>query len=461
MMGYGFLALLYVATVLIVAGIILSRPYEVLRPSLWFCTAMLVTISPAAAFANSELDRGLEGAGILRLGVLTFPLVIVAWIALTPRLSSIASTLYRTCHSHPAPKFDMTDKATVGVIACISIGILVVYLATVPLRSLGLVAIFTNPENAALAREHSLKLLSSSFVKYAFLFHCAVLAPVLIGLMFLWKPRGAGFRGILWGIAVPLLFLSVVPTGARSPAARLLLALAIVYVFRKGVIRRGAVLPLAALAGGLFVTFLTVARNGMISELSVDLMAKFMHTGVFNRLFIIPFKTGILTNLYAQEHGLLGVSGIRPLAMLAGADYLNVPNVVALTYGRNPLASSSANTSFLFAFQACFGMWAGWGVSAILLCGLDYVLHFFRGLKPALLPAFLATLLTATLSLLSSAYTTCLLSHGILPCVALATAVQFVSQWLARRKPADHAVSHDHHQSIRISIAVPKPFSGT
>ncbi len=451
---------LYGTTALIVGAIVLSRPYEMLRPSLWFCVVMLVVIGPAAAFASPTLDRGLESASVLRLGALIFPLAIAAWIALTPGLSSTARTLYATCRCRPAPEFDAFDKSTAGIIACVSIGILLLYLATVPLRSLGIVAVFTAPENAALARERGLKLLSSSFLKYSVLLHCAALAPVLVGLMFLWRPRRVILRGLLWGVAIPVVLLSVGLTGARSMSARLLVVLAVVYVLRRGIIRRGIALPLAALAGILFITLLTVARSGMISELSVDLTARFMRTGVFNRLFVIPFETGVWTNLYAQEHGLLGVSGIRPLAVLAGVDYLNVPNAVAQAYARNPMPSSSANTCFLFAFQGCFGIWAGWIVSVVLLCGLDYLLHFFRGLKPVLLPAFLAALLTATLSLLSSAYTTSLLSHGILPIVALATGIQFVSQWRVRRRLAGCTACHRGNQFGRIVVAMPEPSIG-
>ena len=420
MSGSSVFVPLYVMTVLILGGILLSRPHEMLRPSFWFCIFMLATISPAAAFTGPALDRGLENAWVLRMGALTFPLAVAVWIALTPRLSSTTRALYRTCRLHPAPEFDASDKAVTVAIASLSAGMVAVYLATVPLESLGLVVMFTDPEHSALARERTLKLLSSPLAKYSYTFHRDAFALVLVGLAALWRPRRAVLRAGLWGVAVPLLFLSVMLTGARSQAARLVLVLGLLYLLRQGILRRGFVLPLAAAAGVLVVTVLTIARNGLLPDLSLDEITHFMSTAIFKRLFVAPFSDGVLTNLYAQEHGLLGVSGVRLLALLWGVEHVNVPNVVALTYMKNAMASSSANTCFLFDFQACFGLLPGWILSVVLLCGLDHLLYLFRSLKASLLPAFLAALLVATLSLLSSAYTVSLLSHGILPVTALA-----------------------------------------
>jgi hypothetical protein len=74
----------------------------------------------------------------------------------------------------------------------------------------------------------------------------------------------------------------------------------------------------------------------------------------------------------------------------------------------------SANTSFIFDFQASFGLFGGWAVSLVCICLLDYSILLLRRLQGPTLLALTAAFLTAQHSLVSSAFTTCLSTHGIL-----------------------------------------------
>ena len=153
-------------------------------------------------------------------------------------------------------------------------------------------------------------------------------------------------------------------------------------------------------------------REGYGLQLSQGAANRYLG-GVFNRIFIVPFQTGIWTNMYSAEHGLLGISNIRPLTLLVGSKFVNLPNVVGITYTSSGLASVSCNTSFIFDYQASFGIFVGWCLSGFLLASLDFFILAFRGLNGGLLVACVAAFLASALSLLSSAFTTCLVTHGI------------------------------------------------
>jgi hypothetical protein len=91
----------------------------------------------------------------------------------------------------------------------------------------------------------------------------------------------------------------------------------------------------------------------------------------------------------------------------------------------NVMDSCNANTCFLFDLQASFGLAVGWMLAFLLLCSLDCMLLFFRPLTPGMLIACMSTFLLCTVSLLSAAFSVCLISHGIAVSAGLAVMYGF------------------------------------
>ena len=432
------LQLLYLVVLALLVGTVIAQPHQILRPSFWFCLLMAVCICPAAAFTSSDIDGDFLQADVFRFLTVIFPLAVLAWTVFTPGLSAVAHQEYWKCRNacRWPNRIGRPERITFTMVALASFSILALYLSVVPFMTTGLVTIFVNPEGATMAREKSLKLLSGFAVKYGYTWHMSVLAPLLICIAGLHIDRQFRLRNLLLIGAVPVLIVSVMLTGAKLSGGMLLLALGIVCLLRSGVLKCGLILLVAAIGTVLTATVLSIFREVETSEVSLELVIDYMTGASFQRVFVTPFQTGVWTNLYAQEHGQLGVSNIRPLALLFGQEYINLPNLVALDYapGASAIPSSSSNTCFLFDLQASFGLFTGWAVAAVLICLLDLVLYAFAGLNGQILTAFLAVLMTAAFSLLSSAYTTCLLSHGILPAALLGAAVGFLMKNGLRRR---------------------------
>ena len=158
---------------------------------------------------------------------------------------------------------------------------------------------------------------------------------------------------------------------------------------------------------------ISIARIGMINELDGRVFETYS-ASVLDRAFVSPFDTGVLANRYAEDVGGLGVSSIRPLALAMGEEPVNLPNTVNRTYFPHLRETGMVNTSFIFDLQASFGIWEGWWISLVLLGILDHLLYLFRGGRGLLLVAFFAALMTSMISLVNSAFTTVLLSGGIM-----------------------------------------------
>lgn len=439
----GMLISLFFVTVFAYAVLLISKPHEIVRPSVWFSINMLVHISGAAALTGAAFDHGYERAWTLRCLAILFPLGIVGWRITTPRLSFVAKGLYRSCQSvNKSESSGRFERQILIVFASISAVILFVYLSAVPLKTTGLVTLFVDPSNATMAREKSLALLESRWLQYSFQFHFRVLAPLILSLLLLRRPRGV-ILWVFWLVLVVSVFLSVMLTGARGPAGILLLGVALFYLLRNGLAKGVIVLGLIAGLALLIATFLTIFREGRIQELSLGLVYRGFVRGSMGRMLLTPFKTGVWTSLYAYENGLLGIQNIRPLAILWGVDYVNLPNVVAMTNLPDPIPSTTANTCFLFDYQASFGLALGWLISFFLLCALDLGLLVLRRVPTRLLIPFLVTFLLSTRPLVASAYTTSLVTHGLLPVLLLASIVGALRRGRSTRQ-ADQPVGLTH-----------------
>lgn len=411
---------LYIFIFIFFIGFLIARPHEIIRPSIWVTLSIIVQIGGAAAFSGFDHFGLFQNAQVFASLTILFPLLVLSWALVTPAYSMTAKDLFRRCratNSYVSP-LRHDERLALLFIGTLSICILIYYFFRVPLMSTGLATIIIDPARAAIAREESLKLLEAP-LRYSYSFHRAIFAPIVLAILTVWKPAGV-WTNISRGFLLIILILSVMLSGSRSTAGNMVLIMSFVYLLKKGLFRGGIMVLAAAFCAVLIITLITIARMGADSAFSMAEIFRLLAGGVAQRVFLVPYETGVWTNLFAQDNGLLGVSNIRPLAALADVQFIDLPNVVGLTYVVNPLDSVSANTCFLFDYQASFGLINGWILSLILLCSLDSCLYAFRPLKGRLLPAIIACFMLALRALSSAAFTTSLLSHGILVFVLIA-----------------------------------------
>src|SRR5690606_12722198 len=129
---------------------------------------------------------------------------------------------------------------------------------------------FTDPADAALAREQSFKLLESAGLRYAFAFFSSVVAPVLLILVLAAlsrRNRGGRARrmlaGVMAGVAILVLTLLISITGARSFAATLWFTAMVAFWLSRGLSARIALrLGFAIVLLLTMPVTLTMAREG-------------------------------------------------------------------------------------------------------------------------------------------------------------------------------------------------------
>ena len=164
-----------------------------------------------------------------------------------------------------------------------------------------------------------------------------------------------------------------------------------------------------------------VIRSNPADEWDTDGLGDVSTTDSYLEATVIVESLRALGDEWAtSEYGLRSVENIRPLALLFGYDYKYLASTICLEYIPGALETGNANTCFLFDLQASFGLYAGWAVSLALLCLLDPILYIFRRLSSGMLIVCTGMFLLCTHSLVSGAYTTVLISHGLLPMVTLA-----------------------------------------
>jgi hypothetical protein len=415
----------FIVTILLFGLLLQRRPSLLLRPSVWFVIGLLIRVNAAAAFADESVFEVLENPALFRLLILVFPIGVLVWVFVTPNINGLTARLAREAESRYSPGIEMSryELQILKILILISVATLVIYFLHVPLKSTGIYVMLTDPLNAVMAREESLKLLSSPLVRYSYVWHFSILAPVIGGLVIQMRFRILSWQNLFRVGFLILLVLSVMLSGARTPGGLLLMLFGVVGLLRVGIRRGTALLVVSVIALLGLATFLTIIREDRLHEVDFQMMVKYFSEGLFHRVFVMPMETGVWTNALAQDQGLFGFTNIRPLAVLFGEPYVNMANVVGLNYVLNPYVTVSAVTCYIFDYQGSFGYWVGWLVSLILLCSLDYFLFCFSKLKGRLLVALLGSYLVANLSLVSATFTTFLLTHGTVPIAMIALIV--------------------------------------
>ena len=419
------LHLVYAVTWMAIIGIAVWKPWIILRPSVWVALLMTVHLSGAAAFVSGEYNYfGSPKLQVLlkldqfRFLTLLFPLTVLLYAILTPGFSSRARRLYAKCRS----SMFVTDKRsktreirlTIKMVAA-AILLLGVYLINVPLQTTGLWANIFDSMNSAQAREDSLTLQESPIVRYGFSWYVSTVAPACAGLLwFAGRMSRSRLKSFMVLIGIAAIIVSVMLTGARAPGGSLIIKLGIGYLLVHGFKRGGQILVLSA-SGALFLALmLSISRDNLMGNFSLSLIWFYLDHGIFERIFVSPFSTGVYTNLYAQDTGLLGFSNIRPLATLFGSEHLNLAQAVGMRYVDGATESIGMNTCFLFDYQASFGMIAGFIVALVSVAALDVCILSFRKIDGAVLVSFYAVFLGSLMSLTSSAFFVSLNTSGIL-----------------------------------------------
>lgn len=307
------------------------------------------------------------------------------------------------------------DYRIVFILFSITVMILFMYLSYVPFNQTGLYYIFTDASSSALAREMSLKLLDNQLIRYAYSLLMSTFSPLLAVLIFLAIISKYNKKNIITTSILILIFIycifSVSLTGARSPVAEVILACLFAWFIRK----KAPLNPFYISIGGLLVLFvpitLTIFRTG--KSFSVDLFFQYMFGGIFDRLFIVPMKTGLWHVHFAQNFSFFGVAGIPKLARMFDIEPINVPNIIGLHYTNTTIESISANTSFVFSYYSYFGL-PSLLFSILLLLLLDIAIIVYSKLSDKLLVPCVATVSMASWSFINSDYSTVLLTHGFL-----------------------------------------------
>lgn len=302
------------------------------------------------------------------------------------------------------------------------VGLTVIYyFSVIPLRATGLYNVVVNPEQAMIAREESLKLVSDPMVRYGMSMVSAVFAPLLAGILAVglrtWESRAVQLVAML-GIAALLLIVSI--PGARLPPVELLLVVILVGFYHRGLPIR----PVTLLTVAVFLlsvpAVITIAREGQV--VTAQRWMWYLTEAMLGRVFELPMKIGTWYVHYAQTGGKVGLMGIARIAKLAGEEPLSLPNIIGLTYQSTELTSIWANTGYLFRYYSYFGV-VSLPFSIGGLLALDLALPVLRRLSAGLLLPAVAALAVSSASFVRADYTTALLTNGFAVLILAALAL--------------------------------------
>lgn len=417
------LGLLYLTTWVALVYTVHRRPEFIFRPSVWFSALFQLVVAGSAVFTDDSYRyirfwaplSYLRYLDQFRLAAVLLPLVCLAIAMLSPSVGKNVTHLVKTMRRGDGRSGwggvwnPRGDQLVLGFLLLAGVVIVGFYLQVVPLRTTGLWTLLFDRGHADLARANSMAPADWPLVtRYGYgVLWKSVLAPVCCCLLLL-----SPFARLLRLAGLLLVMVSVTLPGEKSPVAVCILTMASGYLLLKGVRRA---LPLAAGGFVLIVmigTAMSLAKSRGISEMDFKTIIQFAGLSL-ERFFVSPFTTGVYTAIFAQDHGLLGVSNIRPLATLAGEAYFPLSHAAGwYLSGMAPLPPNM-NTCFLFDFQSSFGIWAGFGVAVLAVHILDILPLAYLRLSPACAVAMYAGQLTSIVALLSSGFFTSLLTHGI------------------------------------------------
>lgn len=297
----------------------------------------------------------------------------------------------------------------------ITIAFNIYYFYKIPFTSTGLYKLFTSPLTAAIAREESLKLVPDFLIRYGYNLVRSVIAPILaiIIVMLYLEKRKKVLNVLLYSsisiIGLLYILFVVSLTGARSGPAGVAFCVLVAVYISKGMPIKTRYVLIGFLVVLSFPVIITIMREG--KDITMSSFFEYLFY-LFNRVFVTPMRVGLWHMHYAQTNGIVGIGGVRPLALIFGVEYIYLANIIGLTYVDNPLATIHSDTGFFFDYYACFGLYTVI-ISIFLTFLLDFMLPILRRYKILLIP-LLSLIFFKTINFVESTYTVTLLTHGFL-----------------------------------------------
>jgi hypothetical protein len=398
--------LLALSSTCLLIGLFRSKRFLFVKPSmLVLCWYHFLLQWPATVFSG-YYERALPDPYAFALLIHGFVLIglVVSGHTLNLPASQVFGRLSRAVPNCLPPAI---------VLACYCGAVTLLYLSVVPFTSTGLYVLVTHPVLATMAREDSLKLVSSALVRYAYQTMVSAAAPLLavyLALIGFQNARAGRYSRTLLPILgfVLLMVVSSLP-GNRGNAVKLLLVVMLAALFARGLparpLRSAALIALVLAPAVL----LTVLREG--KTLTGSVFYDYLTRAIFSRVFEVPIAMGAFYVHYAQTYSGFGVAGIARLANILGIDPINTPNVIGSLYSGSQLLTVSANSGYLFAYYGYFGILA----LPLALAGLwllDLAVPLYLRLRPQILLPTVAAVSLTSLSFMSSDYTPVLITHG-------------------------------------------------
>jgi hypothetical protein len=415
---------LAVFSTLVFASLAALKPHLAIRPSFFVGGLMVLLLCWPAVFVDDVAQvaymkavnyRGFSRIDELRFLIAVFPVFILAWLGLSPGLNRRARRLYQDGRELGLRGlFSRRSYAVWFVLTAMLAAYLAWFFSVRPLWETGLWALIFDPENYGQARQTSGSELSSLGLKYVQAIMQSAILPALFILT--WQMRLPGWKRWPKYSFLLLVLLAVSLTGARSIAVMVIFAAAMAYLLLRG---PGKGLVTLALAAAVGVFIITVISNRIDV---VDFASNLKHV-VQSRLISTPFTTGPMALHYAEKQFPGGLDGanIRPWRLLTGGRHVNLPNGAFNHYFPwSPFKSGSLNTCFVFDYQAGLGLYPGWLLALAAICLLDFLILVFSAGPPSPVRiAFQGVFYIGLCAMISSAFTTALLTHGLLPGLAL------------------------------------------
>jgi len=388
--------------------------FLLIKPSIIIIVFFHIRIQWIATIQAEYIENFLIEPSSFFILVHIFPLVglTVAFFFFHKRTFAIYSRL-KTINHHPLS----VDKKVIAILILIVIAISVLYLSYIPLQKTGLYTILIEPSKSAQAREASLKLVANPLIRYSYSFLKNVFVPLLSVFLIISILQNIKTKLSRTLIATGMLiftFVIVSFTGARSPAAVLILTMVWALYLKKGMPFRPLYLFIALLLVLSPAVLISILREGNV--LNIPLFINYMTGGIFNRVFVIPMKVGLFHVYHAQMYGLFGVAAIPKIAIPLGLQPVNVANLIYINYFHyaQTIPSGLANTCYVFSYYSYFGI-----LSVILslfcLWALDLSILIFRKIKNDwVLLACIASMFSASISFISVDFTIALVTNGFL-----------------------------------------------
>jgi hypothetical protein len=306
-----------------------------------------------------------------------------------------------------------TIKTPLYLLLAYAIFVVIWYFSYIPIWKTGLFAIFFDPGNSAQAREDSLKLLSNIPLRYALSFLNSTFALLITSIVYLLIVQNIKHRQIpmlfLYGVMLVIILVIVSLSGARSPAATIILLLITLYFLRKGIPLKLSHVLISVIAVLSLPVLLSIFREGQ--DFNIINFFNYLSGGIFQRVFVIPMLTGLHHAHYAQTAGFFGIAAIPKIAYIFGIPPVYPSNIIYLMYSSWTLQSGLANTCYVFSYYSYFGL-ISFIFSLIALWLLDISILVCRKLSNKFLLPCTASVLIASISFVSINYTTVLLTQG-------------------------------------------------